>query len=636
MLKYRNHILILILAILLFSIFFVKSSNIQVDKSIIHYNIKCQNCIAFQDTVLSFSNTFKIKVSAVGYQSETFELSHKDGFNLVTLRPNDITVQFVYDTSPENVKLFINDSTKNFSDKVSFAPGDYKIKITSDNYFTFEKVISLKATDKKLDIDLTNNLISKNIEFITTKKNAYKLNGVNNISNEDIYTLRKKSNIITYEKKNSIYEYEFNVVNNNSETINLDDIFSGQSFGVLIETFPSGAAVRVNDTYKGLSPVTINEGEIRKLEISAVGYEDYISKGNSIGEENNIFIELKPILTHVTIDSQPQSSIYINNKYISLTPKSLKLPVGQHSLSLVKEGYVTIEKKINIENNIKLNFDEVLLTYKQHALTTSPNLFKSENGIELILMSPGEIQLGSPENEKRRSRNEIQKNIKISKHFYASKNLISEKIFNSVMGYSSSSSMFPKVEIEWNEAAIFANKLSELEGFNKFYEVDDNKVIGININSRGYRMLSEAEWELCASENYIKSIYPWGNVELIPPLAGNLAGEENIGKLKFYIKNYRDEYVKRSKVGSFKENANGFTDIVGNVSEWVNDFYTEDFLTATNDLFVDYLGPLFGNSHVVKGSNYETSNQTELGISYRAGVIGPSELIGFRVARWIY
>ena len=636
MIKYRNPILVLILAIVLLSIFFIKSSNIQVDNNIRDYNIKCKNCLEYKNKVLSFSNTFNIEASAIGYETELFELSHSNGFNLITLKPSKTKLNFIYDLEPINVELFINDSVEKFSDDISFMPGDYKIKITSDNYFTFQKVITVNAADSIFNIDISKNLISKEVKFITSRDTTYKLNGSNVIQNESIYILKKKSNVISYEKNNNIIKYELNIIDNNIENINLDDVFKSQIVGILIETVPVGAAIRVNNTYRGLSPLMINEDKINKLEISAAGYKDYLSTEFDINDTNHISIELEPILAKVKINSSPESKIYINNKYISSTPMTLKLPVGRHSLSLVKDGFVTIKKIINIENSIDLKYDEILLTYKDHALTSSSKILKNKSGIELLLMSPSKIKLGSPENEKRRSRNEIQRNVNIAKHFYASKHLISEKIYNNVMGSGASNSLLPKVNIDWYEAALFTNKLSELEGLDKFYKIENKQVIGVNPNSKGYRLLTEAEWELLASENYNKTTYPWGNTELIPPLIGNLAGEENIGKLKFYIENFRDDYPQRSKIGNFKENKNGFTDIVGNVSEWVNDFYSEDFLSTNNDIYVNYLGPSFGNSHVVKGSNYESTNQTELGISYRAGVIGPSALIGFRVARWIY
>ena len=636
MTRYRNSIIIIFLAVILFLIFFLKSSNVQVDNNISDYKIKCINCLSYNGTILSFSDTFTINVSAIGYKSELFELSHGDGFNLVTLKPSKVSLIINYDIEPKNVELLINDIKKQFKNEILFDPGDYKIKIISDNYFTYEKVITLNPTDNAISIDLSENKIVKNIKFLTLKETLYKLNGSNIIENESIYTLTEKSNFISFETNGVLNRYEINIVDNNKQTINLDNIVKNQNIGILIETIPTGAAVRVNDTYRGLSPVFVSDDKINNLGISAAGYNDYSSTNFVVTEESKILIKLKPILAKVTINSSPISDIYINNNFISSTPKSLELPVGQHHFSLVKNGYQTVTKKINIENSIELKYDEVLLTHKQHALAISPNKYKNKKGIELILMSPSKIQLGSPEDEKRRSRNEIQRNVSISKHFYASKHIISEKIYNSVMGGSPSNSMLPKVKIDWNEAAIFANKLSDLEGLEKFYEIKKNKVTGANLNSTGYRLLSEAEWELCASENYKKTIYPWGNKEIIPPIIGNLAGEENNGKLKFFIKNYRDDYVKISKVGSFKENKNGFTDIIGNVSEWVHDFYSEDFLSVANETITNYLGPSFGNSHVVKGSNYQSANQTELGISYRAGVIGPSELIGFRVARWIY
>ena len=405
MLKNRNILLVLILTIILISIFFIKSSNIQVDSNIKNYTIKCQNCFEYKDTVLSFFDSFRIEVSATGYQTEEFNLSHNDGLNFISLKPNKIKIQFMYDIKPNKVEFLINDIKREFTDEISLVPGDYKIKIISENYYTFEDAITLEASDEIFTINLSDKLIAKNVKFQNSNENIYVLNGSTKIENDAIYQLNKKSTIISHKKNNNVIEYELNIVDNKTEIINLDNIFKNQSIGISIETIPVGAAIRINNTYRGLSPLVINEEEIDKLEISAAGYEDYISTDDNLINDNSIFIELDKILAKVNIKSSPQSDIYINNNYISSTPVSIQLPVGQYNLSLRKKGYATIEKKIIIENRFELTYEEKLLTIKQHALAISPKKYKNQKGIDLILMDPGELMLGSPENEKRRSRN---------------------------------------------------------------------------------------------------------------------------------------------------------------------------------------------------------------------------------------
>ncbi len=636
MYNYRNTAVVLFFFIIASLVFFIKSSNIQIEQNISKYYIECKNCIEYNNTIFSFANVFNIAVTAEGYKKKDFTLSHENGFNLISLEPRDVRVLFKYNTEPRNPLLLVDQSKKIFKNDLFFKPGEYRLYFTAENYFEYEKVIEIYPTNENFIIDISDHFVNKEVLLSTTEIKSLKLNNNVEILTNKKVIINSKENLLSYERNGKTYEYQLKVENNNFKNLKLDDIFTLKNIGILIKTLPSEAAIRINGKFVGLSPINVDGNEIIQMEITASGYQDYVTDNKLLKFDEDIFVKLDPILSKVTIDSSPKSNIYINNKFISSTPLSIDLTIGTYNISFVKEGYATIFKSILIENDYNIELEEKLLTLKENALKNSPKKLISENGIEFILMDPGYIELGSPESEMRRMRNEIQRNVKISKHFYVSKNLISEKIYNDIVVNTSGGSNLPKVNINWIDAAIFANKLSEKENFKKFYNIKNGKVVSVNYNSNGYRLLSEAEWEACASSEYNKTIYPWGDSHTIPPFAGNLSGEENKGKLKYYIENFRDEFQKRSDVGSFKENYNGLNDIIGNTSEWINDFYSEDFLSITDELYIDYLGPAFGNSHVVKGSNYESTNQTELGTSYRIGAIGPSELVGFRVARWIY
>jgi hypothetical protein len=43
---------------------------------------------------------------------------------------------------------------------------------------------------------------------------------------------------------------------------------------------------------------------------------------------------------------------------------------------------------------------------------------------------------------------------------------------------------------------------------------------------------------------------------------------------------------------------------LGNARQWVNDFYSEEITNNDNIYVKNYIGPLLGQSHVVKGSSY--------------------------------
>ena len=115
---------------------------------------------------------------------------------------------------------------------------------------------------------------------------------------------------------------------------------------------------------------------------------------------------------------------------------------------------------------------------------------------------------------------------------------------------------YPVIEVSWYGAAFYCNMLSEQEGLDKLYDLDDWScdVYG----KTGYRLPTEAEWEYVARYNDARA-FPWGN--------------ETYSKEKA---NCESTVGDTTKVGSYSPKGDsklGVSDLAGNVAEWCNDWY---------------------------------------------------------------
>jgi formylglycine-generating enzyme required for sulfatase activity len=152
-----------------------------------------------------------------------------------------------------------------------------------------------------------------------------------------------------------------------------------------------------------------------------------------------------------------------------------------------------------------------------------------------------------------------------------------------------------------------------------------------------YRLPTEAEWEYAARAGTITSRY-WGNNPdeacRYANLYDNSLKKENGFKKKFNWKhhNCRDGYAKTAPVGSFKPNAFGLFDMLGNVGEWVADKWHSNYNDAPTD------GSVWNDNtigyKVLRGGSWNKNPHSSRAAS-RDGITPDAQgnHIGFRVVR---
>jgi formylglycine-generating enzyme required for sulfatase activity len=173
----------------------------------------------------------------------------------------------------------------------------------------------------------------------------------------------------------------------------------------------------------------------------------------------------------------------------------------------------------------------------------------------------------------------------------------------------------PVVHVSWNDAAAYASWLAESSG-------------------RGYRLPSEAEFEYILRAGS-QTRYWWGDG---PPdrVLANLTGSNDVSRGNRNWANafpdYGDGFWGPAPVRSYEANPFGLYDIDGNVSEWVQDCWHDNFRRApeTPEAWVNP----GCEARVVRGGSWGSSpeqSRSAYRIATVASVTGGR--VGFRVAR---
>jgi formylglycine-generating enzyme required for sulfatase activity len=221
--------------------------------------------------------------------------------------------------------------------------------------------------------------------------------------------------------------------------------------------------------------------------------------------------------------------------------------------------------------------------------------------MEFVFIPAGSFFMGSDKKIKNVKKEEIPRHyINISNDFYIGRYEVTQAQWTAVMGDNPSVFSHPDNPVEnvsWNDINIFINLLNKKEGHNR------------------YSLPTEAQWEYAARAGS-ETAYFFGND---PKELGNYAWYEDNSEEKTHM------------IGQKKPNDWGLFDVLGNVREWTQDFFDENYYSESPD--ADPEGPASGQNRVVRGGGYG-AGPGGCRSGYRSGY-SPDERIrsvGFRLA----
>jgi len=359
------------------------------------------------------------------------------------------------------------------------------------------------------------------------------------------------------------------------------------------------------------------------------------------GAERDVAFHLKPELGRVRIVSKPVAMVNVDGKDVGKTPLSTTLSTLPHRIIIHKQGYRSYRRTITPNSKSQQQIRVRLQSERAARLAESPLIMTNTAGIEMKQFRPhGVFMMGAPRSETGQRANEFLRRVKLTKPFYISTHEVNRAQYGKFKQATgkpvAGAGNEPVTSVSWIEAAQYCNWLSRQAHLTPFYNIRGGRLLGSNTSADGYRLPSEAEWEWLARKAFKtkESRFTWGDDTTIPPRSGNIADEGAKGSVTHYVPNYTDGYAGVAPVGSYPPDKAGLYDLTGNVSEWVHDVYTL-VPTGNRSTEIDPMGPVRGDTHTVKGSNWRSGSLTELRASYREGEKAGRNDIGFRVARYV-
>jgi formylglycine-generating enzyme required for sulfatase activity len=191
--------------------------------------------------------------------------------------------------------------------------------------------------------------------------------------------------------------------------------------------------------------------------------------------------------------------------------------------------------------------------------------FKEDLGnnitLEMVQIPGGSFMMGSLESEKGRTQDESPQHQVNVPGFSMGKFVVTQEQYQQIMGknpsyFTQKGAKRPVEEVSWNNAVEFCQKLSQKTG-------------------REYRLPSEAEWEYACRAG---TTTPFHFGETITTELANYKGTS------IYASEPKGKHLQRTTdLGSFPPNAFGLYDMHGNVWEWCQDDWHNNYSNAPKD-----------------------------------------------------
>ncbi|HOD27131.1 MAG TPA: SUMF1/EgtB/PvdO family nonheme iron enzyme [Bacteroidales bacterium] len=319
------------------------------------------------------------------------------------------------------------------------------------------------------------------------------------------------------------------------------------------------------------------------------------------GDVIEIELELQAMLGNLDIMTTPAgASIVLNGKQYGTSPQTIKnLLIGDYSISLTKDGYTTINKKVSVSEGQSILINEKL-TEKAVTTTETKTTTGRTSAIEpeMVFVKGGTFRMGATSEQGYNVYNDEKPAHSVTlSDYYIGKYEVTQAQWEAVMGNNPSNFKRdpnrPVEQVSWNDVQEYITKLNQLTG-------------------KTYRLPTEAEWEYAARGGSSSRGYKY-------------SGSNTLSDVAWYDDNSNDE---THPVGTKNPNELGIYDMSGNVYEWCSDWYG----AYSSNSQTNPQGPSEGSGRVGRGGGWDGgAGLCRVSIRYGERADDRSSVLGFRL-----
>jgi formylglycine-generating enzyme required for sulfatase activity len=345
----------------------------------------------------------------------------------------------------------------------------------------------------------------------------------------------------------------------------------------VVETSPN-AEVYLDDQYTGrASPEgrlvigNTKPGE-HNLRVSLTGKRDFQERITVVaGKEVRIEATLADLPGSILVRTTPGAAVFLDNSNRGVADASGQLTLsevapGVHALRIAAPGKKDFSQTVNVSSGKGTGVEAALLNLPNPGEVRE----NSRDALKYVWIPSGTFMMGcSPGDNECESDERPSHQVTISKGFWIAQTEVTVGAYKRF-------------------AVATGRPMPDAPRFNKGWANDRMPIVNVTWNDAhdfcawaGARLPTEAEWEYAARGESTEARY--GSIDEVAWYSVNSGGQTH-------------------PVGEKRANGFGLYDVLGNVWEWVNDWYDQKYYQSSPSQ--DPSGPTSGQQRVLRGGSW--------------------------------